>query len=76
MKFLMGEDPFNNDDLLLELTLEEEYEDLSKQRYEQRSNRYRSGDAWVFFQEDLSSFTEDDGLQPWVNESESRKSMD
>ena len=58
----MGEDPFNNDDILLELTLEEEFEDLCNQRYEQRCNRYRSGDAWVFFEEDLSSFTQDDGL--------------
>ena len=66
MNLLFGGDVLDLDDLLLEEELREQYKKLSEQRYHRRYTTYRTGDAWVAFEEDL----DDSSPTCWVNAEE------
>ena len=52
-KLLIGEDPLNDEDLLFEADVTERFNNLSSQRFHQRTRFYRRGNAWEIFKEDL-----------------------
>ena len=52
-KLLLGEDPLNDEDLLFEADVTERFNNLSSQRFHQRTRIYCRGNAWEIFKEDL-----------------------